>query len=118
MAAENFRSLCACDKGNGKVSGKPLCFKGTKFHRISKESLSEMVTVSGCSCTHVLSLYLSHSVPNFMIQGGDLSGLNGTGGESIYGGYYDDERSEVCGLYLIRCFLCSRCPPLILFDNL
>jgi hypothetical protein len=53
-----------------------------------------------------------------MIQGGDLSGLNGTGGESIYGGYYDDERSEVCGLYLIRCFLCYSCPPLILFDNL
>ena len=34
--AENFRSLCACDKGNGKISGKPLCYKGSKFHRISK----------------------------------------------------------------------------------
>ena len=33
---ENFRSLCACDKGNGKISGKPLCYKGSKFHRISK----------------------------------------------------------------------------------
>jgi len=36
---ENFRSLCACDKGNGKLSGKPLCFKGTTFHRISEYSL-------------------------------------------------------------------------------
>lgn len=33
---ENFRSLCACDKGKGKISGKPLCYKGSKFHRISK----------------------------------------------------------------------------------
>ena len=30
-----------------------------------------------------------------MIQGGDISDSNGAGGESIYGGYYDDEQSEV-----------------------
>lgn len=35
------------------------------------------------------------SVPNFMIQGGDISDSNGVGGESIYGGYFDDEQSEV-----------------------
>ena len=35
-AVENFRSLCVCDKGNGKLSDKPLCYKGTEFHRISK----------------------------------------------------------------------------------
>ena len=38
-AAENFRSLCACDKGNGKISGKPLCYEGSTFHRISEFNL-------------------------------------------------------------------------------
>ncbi|EJK63721.1 hypothetical protein THAOC_15607 [Thalassiosira oceanica] len=38
-AVENFMSLCECNKGNGKVSGKPLCYKGSEFHRIS-ESLT------------------------------------------------------------------------------
>ncbi|KAL7443870.1 hypothetical protein ACHAXH_007724 [Discostella pseudostelligera] len=65
---ENFRSLCACDKGYGKISGKLLCYRGTTFHRI---------------------------IPNFMIQGGNISGNNGVGGESIYGGYFDDESFEV-----------------------
>lgn len=65
---ENFRSLCVCDKGNGKISGKPLCYEGTTFHRI---------------------------VPNFMIQGGDITQNNGIGGESIYGGYFEDESFEI-----------------------
>lgn len=67
-AVENFRSLCACDKGNGKISGKPLCYEGSTFHRI---------------------------IPNFGLQGGDITENNGVGGESIYGGYFDDEPFEV-----------------------
>jgi peptidylprolyl isomerase len=31
---ENFLGLAKCDQGVGKKSGKQLCYKGTKFHRI------------------------------------------------------------------------------------
>lgn len=33
-------------------------------------------------------------IEGFMIQGGDFTKRNGTGGESIYGGMFEDERLE------------------------
>ena len=44
------------------------------------------------------------AVPNFIIQGGDITDNNGVGGESIYGGYFEDETFEVLHnkLYLLN----------------
>ncbi len=57
--AENFRALCTGELGRSKISSHALCYKNSLFHRI---------------------------VPDFVIQGGDFTKFNGTGGESIYGG--------------------------------
>ncbi|CAO2145202.1 unnamed protein product [Urochloa humidicola] len=65
--AENFRALCTGEKGTSKQSGKPLHYKESTFHRV---------------------------IPGHICQGGDITRGNGTGGESIYGGTFPDEKNS------------------------
>ncbi|GAC95138.1 peptidyl-prolyl cis-trans isomerase [Pseudozyma hubeiensis SY62] len=61
--AENFRVLCT-NTSKLASTGQPLSFRNSIFHRV---------------------------IPKFMIQGGDFTRGDGTGGESIYGEKFEDE---------------------------
>lgn len=65
LTAENFYSICT--KGV-EYNGKKINFDSSIFHRI---------------------------IPGFMIQGGDITNFNGTGGLSIYGGKFKDENFKL-----------------------
>ncbi|WWC85867.1 uncharacterized protein L201_000734 [Kwoniella dendrophila CBS 6074] len=65
---ENFRALCTGEKGISPISNIPLHYKGCPIHRV---------------------------IDGFMIQGGDFTKRNGSGGESIYNGKpFDDEKLQ------------------------
>ncbi|GMH24612.1 hypothetical protein Nepgr_026455 [Nepenthes gracilis] len=66
--AENFRALCTGERGISPDTNVSLHYKGVCFHSVTK---------------------------GLMIQGGDISAKNGTGGESIYGLTFEDENFEL-----------------------
>ncbi|KAI9092124.1 cyclophilin [Phlyctochytrium arcticum] len=62
----NFVALCTGSAGLAKASKKPLHYKNTPIHRV---------------------------VTNFVAQGGDITRFDGSGGDSIYGGTFNDEKA-------------------------
>lgn len=61
----NFKALISGDRGLGKATKKELKYHQTRFHRI---------------------------VESFVMQGGDFVRGDGSGADSIYGGYFNDEK--------------------------
>ncbi|CAN6617540.1 peptidyl-prolyl cis-trans isomerase Cpr6p [Trichomonascus vanleenenianus] len=66
--AQNFYELCTNPETKLGTKNVPLTYKNSIFHRVIK---------------------------NFMIQGGDITDADGTGGESIYGETFEDENLEL-----------------------
>lgn len=64
--AQNFAALCKGDQVHPR--GAKLAYEGSPFHRV---------------------------IPGFMIQGGDFTNQNGTGGMSIYGHKFADENFQL-----------------------
>ncbi|KAI2489461.1 peptidyl-prolyl cis-trans isomerase [Fragilaria crotonensis] len=73
---ENFKALCECTRTDPSTTESDatannphhLCYKGSAFHRV---------------------------IPNFMIQGGDITHHDGTGGATIYGHDIVDESLSI-----------------------
>jgi len=62
---QNFETIC---KGTESMGPKRLSFQGSTFHRV---------------------------IPGFMLQGGDFTNHNGTGGMSIWGNKFPDENFQL-----------------------
>ena len=84
--ADNFRALCTGEKGTGKM-GKPLTYKGIHLSGVLQEKSVPDALLTGSGFHRVIK--------GFMIQGGDFTAGNGTGGESIYGEKFEDENFNI-----------------------
>eukprot|EP00947_MAST-08B_sp_MAST-8B-sp1_P002791 g2791.t1 len=77
VTAYNFYCLCTGERGRGEISGEVLRYRAA----------DHPTTPGGCGIHRI--------VPGMAIQGGDFTLNDGNGGESIYGGHYQDETFEM-----------------------
>ena len=89
------------------MNTRPKCFfdvtaGGSPLGRIIFELYSDVVPITAenfrCLCTgekgnglHYKGCGFHRIIPEFMLQGGDFTAHNGTGGKSIYGSKFKDE---------------------------
>eukprot|EP00955_Chlamydomonas_euryale_P058068 356968-Chlamydomonas_euryale.AAC.12 len=83
--AGNFKALCTGERGTG-TSGKPLHYKGSAFHRV----IPQVSLIN-----RLMPRLMCRLAVQFMIQGGDFTRGDGTGGESIYGSRFPDENFKL-----------------------
>lgn len=87
----NFRALCTGEMGISPRTGKPLCYRGSRFHRAVNtdddppQYLREGADGTGRSFEIWKGMF---------VQGGDIEHGDGTGNESIYGQAFEDEGFE------------------------
>ena len=94
---ENFRALCTGEKGVGK-SGKPLHYKGSKFHRVIPNFMLQggpRRSVSRALRRLDVVAVAERDLTTVSTNAGDFTRGDGTGGESIYGEKFADENFEL-----------------------
>ena len=86
--AENFRCLCTGERGLGHKSGKALHFRNSIFHRVIKGFMKQGGDFQHSERPRACTL---RSLAHTRLLRALRSAVNGTGGESIYGGKFEDE---------------------------
>ncbi len=119
-ASENFRCLCTGEKGVGKASKKALHYKACCPHihiSLALETCKEPEAYGGQACMYYIIQYIlprsgkmqvasdravrlqgnkfHRIVKGFVCQGGDIVRGDGSGGDSIYGRTFNDEKGAL-----------------------
>lgn len=87
----NFRALCTGEVGLSPRTGKPLCYRGSTFHRaVNTDDGAPQYMREGADGTgRSFEIW-----KGMFVQGGDIVNGDGTGNDSIYGEAFDDESFE------------------------
>jgi cyclophilin family peptidyl-prolyl cis-trans isomerase len=87
----NFRALCTGEMGISPRTGKPLCYRGSPFHRaVNTDDDAPQYLREGADGTgRNFEIW-----KGMFVQGGDIEHGDGTGSESIYGPAFEDEGFE------------------------